>query len=405
MARTTVRPGTVVTLDAVQKTTRPRMMSGNSELDRVLGGGIVPGAVLLLAGEPGIGKSTLLLSLAKDTSQSILYIAGEESPEQIALRAARLGVKNAAVSFLTDTDTDVITATIAHLKPRLVIIDSIQTVRTPSAESEAGTVTQLRASGAMIAAVAKETGIPIILVGQVTKDGSIAGPKTLEHLVDVVLSFEGDAAGGLRMLRAEKNRFGPTDEVAIFRMATNGLVPETNPSKILLADRRSGASGSAVCCFLEGNRPLLVEIQALVVKSPYPNPIRRTSGYDTSRLQMLLAVLERRSGIGFSGADVHINVVGGVALRDPSTDLAVALALASAVSDTPLDPHMVAIGEIGLGGEVRSVSHLEKRLAECAALGFTTVLGPGTPQKKTTVTYRSIETLGDALGAAGIRTN
>ncbi len=400
-ARADAKPKQTISLREVAGTPLRRVATGNVDFDHVLGGGLVPGEVVLLAGEPGIGKSTFLLALAANLGQPVLYVAGEESPEQIALRAARLGATG-DIHFLRDTDADTVAATIRAMKPALAIIDSVQSLSTAAVESEAGTVGQVRASGAIIAEIAKTSGVPVVLVGQVTKDGSIAGPKTLEHLVDAVLCFEGDSRAGLRLLRPEKNRFGTIEEIAVFRMTDKGLVPEPNPSRILLADRRPGASGSAITCTIEGNRPLLVEVQALTTKSVYPTPIRRASGYDTGRLQMILAVLERRLKLPFSTADVHVNVVGGVSLRDASTDLALALALISSASDKPIDPELVAFGEIGLGGEVRSVSFADRRVKECEALGFKKILAP---DAKTGggIELWPVKTLAEAIAKVGLR--
>jgi len=397
------KPAATRHISEVSENAVGRAPTGDADLDRILGGGLVAGEVVLLAGAPGVGKSTLLLAIAASLGRPVLYVAGEESPEQISIRARRLGATEADIRFVSETDADTVAATIVSLAPGLAIVDSIQTLRADGVASESGSPWQVRAAGAKIAEAAKRSGVPTILVGQVTKDGSIAGPKTLEHLVDVVLSFEGDAGNGLRLLRAEKNRFGPTDEVAVFRMTERGLVPEPNPSRLLLADRRPGTSGSAITCFLEGLRPIMTEVQALTTRSSYGTPIRRASGYDLNRLQMIIAVLERRAGVNLAASDVHVNVVGGMSLRDESTDLAVALAIASAVTDRPLANDLAVCGEIGLGGEVRSVPQADRRAAECAALGFGQIMLPDAIQAKGGIAVLKAKTLIEAIAAAGIR--
>lgn len=397
------KPAKAVKLSEVASGAAVRRTTGDPDLDRVLGGGLVKGEVALLAGEPGVGKSTLLLAIAAAMRSPVLYVAGEESPEQIALRAKRLGAEGADISFVSDTDADAVAASLRSSSPALAIVDSVQTLRAPEVASEAGSPWQVRAAGAKVVEAAKSSGVPTVLVGQITKDGSIAGPKTLEHLVDAVLTFEGDSGSGLRILRAEKNRFGPTDEVAVYRMTAKGLAPEPNPSALLLADRRPGVSGSAIGCFLEGLRPIMTEIQALTSKAAYGNPIRRASGYDLNRLQTVIAVLERRAGVRLADLDVHLNVVGGLEVRDRSTDLAVALAIASAATDRPLAPDLVACGEIGLGGEVRSVPHADRRLAECAALGFGRIMLPEPPAAKGEVLPIKAKTVLEAIEAAGLR--
>jgi DNA repair protein RadA/Sms len=394
-------PAKTISLNDLTKTkSPPRTPTGNIELDRLLGGGLVRGEVILLSGEPGIGKSTLLLQIAKSLTQPVLYLAGEESPEQIAVRAERLGLQNANIEFLSETDAGTVAATITARSPALTIIDSIQSLRCAEVGSEAGGPWQVRASGAIITETAKRIGAPIIIVGQITKDGSIAGPKTLEHLVDAVLTFEGDRESGLRFLRVEKNRFGSNEEIAIFRMTERGLEPEINPSKFLLADRATGVSGNAIACLLEGSRPLLAEIQALVSKSAYQTPIRRSTGFDTNRLQMILAVLEKRAGLNLSTLDVYLNVIGGITIRDQAADLAVALAIASAAKDIALPAGLVSAGE--LGGEIRSVGRIEKRIAESEALGFDTLLFAGSRDQKTSNRIKAIKTLREALQIVGV---
>ncbi len=344
-----------------------------AELDRVLGGGMVPGSLILLSGEPGIGKSTLALMWAVRVPHT-LYISGEESVEQIKLRADRLGLSSPTLALGNATSVEDILTTIRKQKPALVIIDSVQTMRLDTLEGEAGAVTQIRASTATFLDTAKSLGVTIVLIGHVTKDGTVAGPKTLEHLVDTVLSFVGDQHHGLRILRSAKNRFGGTDEVGIFEMREDGLRDVPNPSQILLAERGEGMPGSVVTSLLSGSRPMLVEIQALVNKTVFGYPVRKANGFDINRLHMLIAVLERRAGVQLGQYDIHVNVVGGLDADEPAADLAVALAIASAYKDKALGSDLVVFGEVGLGGEVRSVRQAEKRIKECEHLGMKRII-------------------------------
>ena len=355
-----------------------RMSTAIADLDVVLGGGILPGGVVLLAGQPGIGKSTLLLQVASSiaASQPVLYASGEESASQVKLRATRLGADAGDdLAFIASTSADDIAATIRSGKYKLVIIDSIQTLSLDEITSAPGTVSQITNSSNVIIRAAKESGAAVILVGHVTKEGSIAGPKVLEHLVDVVLQFEGDRYGGFKVVRAVKNRFGSTSEAAIFEMKETGLVVVENPSAALLAERQN-ADGSVVLATLEGNRPILVEIQALVNSTNFGYPKRTASGFDLNRLNLLIAVLERRTKLNLSDKDVYINVVGGLKLQDPAADLAVAMAIASAAAGRRLDDGLVVFGEIGLGGEIRSAQLADKRIAEAQKLGFTKAIAP-----------------------------
>ena len=340
----------------------------------MLGGGIVPGSFILLGGEPGIGKSTLALQLALMVP-NVLYISGEESVEQIKLRADRLSQLSAVSCQLSaGNNIDAAIATIQRDKPALAIIDSIQTMYTEEAPGEPGNPTQVRAGGAKLMACAKTSGTTIVLIGHVTKDGTLAGPKTLEHLVDTVLYFEGDRHHDLRLLRAVKNRFGGTDEVGIFQMTEKGLKEVANPSQLLLQERGADAPGSVVTCLLEGTRPLLVEVQALVTKTVFGYPVRKASGFDLNRLHVLIAVLQQRAGLQLGQYDVHVNVVGGIKVNEPAADLAVALAVASAYKDKTLGKDLAVVGEIGLGGEIRSVRQSEKRVKECEQLGMRRVI-------------------------------
>jgi DNA repair protein RadA/Sms len=363
--------------------TAKRMTTGYGDFDAVLGGGILPGGVILMAGQPGIGKSTLLLQVASEVGkvEPVLYASGEESASQVKLRAERLGANTREqLHFVASTSADDIAATIRSGAYRLVIIDSIQTLSLDEITSAPGTVSQITNSSNVIIRAAKDAGAAVVLVGHVTKEGSIAGPKVLEHLVDVVLQFEGDRYGGFKVVRAVKNRFGSTNEAAIFEMYEQGLRLVENPSAALLAERQN-ADGSVVMATLEGTRPLLVEIQALVNPTSFGYPKRTASGFDLNRLNLLIAVLERRTKLNLSDKDIYINVVGGLKLNDPAADLAICMAIASAAAGKRLDDELVVFGEIGLGGEIRSVHSVERRIAEAKKLGFTQAIAPKAGQK------------------------
>ena len=371
--------GAAVRLAEVRGEEAPRFASGIAELDRVLGGGLVPGAVLLLAGEPGVGKSTLALQLAAEVrgaGRSVLYVCGEESPEQVRLRAERLPGDPGDVLVVAETRVEAIGAAWREAKPSLVVIDSVQTVRTERVESAPGSVAQVRECTALLSAAAKSSGAALVLVGHVTKEGAIAGPRVLEHLVDVVLTFEGDRTHAVRTLRAAKNRFGSTQEVGVFSMTGSGLDGVDNPSELFLAERRPGVPGSCIVPLLEGTRPMLLEVQALVAPAGYGTARRTCLGIDDGRVALLLAVLDRRAGIDLLSCDVYVNVTGGVRVAEPGADLGVALAIASSRLDLPLPDDAAACGEIGLGGEVRRVSRLDLRVREAARLGFGRVLLP-----------------------------
>jgi DNA repair protein RadA/Sms len=355
-----------------------RMATGYKDLDEVLGGGILPGGVMLMAGQPGIGKSTLLLQVASSVAknQAVLYASGEESASQVKLRAQRLGANSSEqLHFVASTSADDIAATIRSGAYKLVVIDSIQTLSLDEITSAPGTVSQITNSSNVIIRAAKESGAAVVLVGHVTKEGSIAGPKVLEHLVDVVLQFEGDRYGGFKVVRAVKNRYGSTSEAAIFEMYDQGLRIVENPSAALLAERQN-ADGSVVMATLEGTRPLLVEIQALVNPTSFGYPKRTASGFDLNRLNLLIAVLERRTKLNLSDKDIYINVVGGLRLNDPAADLAICMAIASAAAGKRLDDKLVVFGEVGLGGEIRSVHSGDRRVAEAKKLGFTQAIAP-----------------------------
>ncbi len=380
------RPAATLNLAAATTAIVERQSTNISELDRVLGGGLVPGSVTLLAGEPGIGKSTLVAQLAASFTVNLppamggsrgasYYASGEESEGQVRLRFVRLGLNPEHVVFSNATETGSIIAAAEAMKPSIVIVDSIQTMMTEGVESFPGTPTAVRAATSELISYAKASNVPVLIIGQVTKDGIVAGPKTLEHLVDTVLTLEGDATSAYRLLRASKNRFGSVEDVGVFAMTEKGMVPVENPSAMFLKERVDGP-GSVVTCIMEGNRPFLVEIQALIDKSFFPNPVRRTSGYDVGRLQMLLAILSKRAGVRLYDQDVYVNVVGGLKLDEPSADLAVAAAILSAIDNVTFPAKTIVIGELGLGGEVRSVAFSERRRKEAERLGFGTILDP-----------------------------
>ncbi len=352
----------------------PRAGTGIDELDRVLGGGLVAGSAVLVGGDPGIGKSTLLLQAAAALARAgrrVLYISGEESVEQVRLRARRLGVADAPMELAAAINLRGITAALEHAPDAaLVVIDSIQTMWLDTIESAPGTVAQVRAAAFELIRLAKSAGFALVLVGHVTKDGAIAGPRVLEHMVDAVLYFEGDRGHQFRILRAVKNRFGATDEIGVFEMTDQGLAQVANPSALFLAERRGNIAGSAVFAGLEGTRPVLVEVQALLAANAGGSPRRQVIGWEGGRLSMLLAVLETRCGLRLSGTDVYLNIAGGLRISEPAADLAVAAALASAATEQPTSPDMVYFGEVGLSGEVRQVAQAESRLKEAAKLGF-----------------------------------
>lgn len=356
---------------------QPRYVSGIADVDVVFGGGIVAGSVNLIAGQPGIGKSTLLLQLAHELAQkqSVLYVSGEESAHQIGLRAERLHATEKKLQLATSTSADDIAATVAEGKYQIVIVDSIQTLSCSAVSSAAGTVSQITNSTALLTQAAKQSNTAIILVGHVTKEGSIAGPKVLEHVVDVVLQLEGDRYGGFKVLRAVKNRYGSTNEAGIFEMNDTGLQPVENPSAALLAERQV-SDGSIVLATLEGTRPLLVEVQALVNRTSYGYPKRAASGIDLNRVNLLVAMLEKRTKLNLADQDIYINIVGGIKLTEPAADLAICMAIASASKGMQLKQNAVVFGEVGLSGEVRHVPFIEKRIAEAKKLGFDVAIGP-----------------------------
>ena len=369
------RTSKTISLSEIKSSEEKRLPTSDTELNRVLGGGIVPGSLVLVAGEPGIGKSTLFLQNGlwlKDVS--VLYVSGEESEQQIKMRADRLGLKNENFYLLTETSTQTIFQEIKKLKPQLVIVDSIQTLHTSFIDSSPGSVSQIRECAAEFQRFAKETNTPVFLIGHITKDGSIAGPKILEHMVDTVLQFEGDRHYAYRILRTLKNRFGSTSELGIYEMTDEGMRGVLNPSEILITQKEDQLSGIAIAATIEGMRPLLIEVQALVTQSVYGTPQRTVSGFDLRRLQLLLAVLEKRGGFHFGMKDVFLNIAGGIKVEDPSIDLAVLCALLSSYEDVPLPQRICFSGEVGLSGEIRAVNRIDQRIVEAEKLGFEKII-------------------------------
>ena len=397
-----VKPLNVSTLYNIPLDEEHRFITNISELDRVLGGGIVKGSVVLLSGDPGIGKSTILLQICNALKNlKILYVSGEESAMQIKLRAERLGVKNENLSIMTETDTELICEYIISAKPDIVMVDSIQTVSVAELSSASGSVVQVRESAKLLLNTGKAQGIPVFIVGHVNKGGDIAGPKVLEHIVDTVLYFEGEKNQSYRILRAIKNRYGSTNEIGVFEMSDGGLIEIENPSAMLLSGRISNVSGAAITCIIEGTRPILAEVQALVTATGFGNPRRMSDGFDYNRLNLILAVLEKREGLYFSNLDAYVNIIGGLRLDEPAADLSVALALVSSLRDVPIDDSTICFGEIGLSGEIRSVSRVESRVKEAERLGFTKCILPYSCKKVLKDTYDMelifVKSLGEAL--------
>ena len=376
--------------------TEVRWSTGMEELDRVLGGGVVKGSLILLGGEPGIGKSTLLLQICQKLGEdhTILYVSGEESLRQIKLRAQRLGVDSGNLYLVSETDCEAVCNVIAKEKPEIAIIDSIQTMNISSLTSASGSVTQVRECSNLLMRTAKSLEIPMLIVGHVNKDGAIAGPKVMEHIVDCVLYFEGQKNMPYRILRGIKNRFGSTNEIGVFEMCGNGLNEVANPSEMLLSGRPSGASGCCVACVIEGSRPILAEVQALVTKSAFNVPRRTAAGFDYNRMAILIAVLEKRLGFYFGGLDVYMNVVGGFEIDEPAADLSVALALYSSLTDKAVSPDVITFGEIGLAGELRGVQRAAQRIAEAERLGFKRVILPSASLKGLGIKKARIQIIG-----------
>ena len=383
-------------LSQINATDEHRFVTGISELDRVLGGGIVKGSVILLSGDPGIGKSTILLQVCNALQRDIkiLYVSGEESAIQIKLRAKRIGVESDSVSIMTETDVQTVCEYINSARPDLVMIDSIQTMQHPDISSSPGSIVQVRESANLLLRTGKSLDIPIFIVGHVNKGGDIAGPKVMEHIVDTVLYFEGERNQSYRILRAIKNRFGSTNEIGVFEMTETGLAEVENPSAMMLSGRMSDVSGGCITCIIEGTRPILAEVQGLVAATGFGNARRTAAGFDYNRLNLLLAVLEKRLGLMFSNLDTYINIVGGIRLDEPAADLAVAMALVSGLRDIPIDENTVAFGEIGLSGELRSVPRAQARVNEAARMGFTRCILPSACLKQINSAPEGIKLLG-----------
>ncbi|MGV3487046.1 MAG: DNA repair protein RadA [Tuberibacillus sp.] len=372
-------PNKPIPISQIEKTSEKRILTKTQELNRVLGGGVVPGSLVLVGGDPGIGKSTLLLQMSNDLAETghlVLYISGEESVKQTKMRAERLGIKSDQLYVMAETDIYEIESRLDDVQPDFLIVDSIQTVYSSDVTSAPGSVSQVRECTARLMRIAKTKGVATFIVGHVTKDGAIAGPRLLEHMVDTVLYFEGERHHTFRILRAVKNRFGSTNEMGVFEMKEEGLAEVTNPSEIFLQERTKGAAGSSVVASMEGTRPMLVEIQALVTPTSFGNPRRMATGIDQNRLSLLMAVLEKRVGLLIQNHDAYVNVAGGVRLDEPATDLAVAISAASSYRDQPTQPADVIIGEVGLTGEVRRVSRIEQRVFEAEKLGFERAIIP-----------------------------
>ncbi len=401
-----VAPTPPVAITSVGAVDGQPVASGLGEFDRVLGGGLVPGSVTLVGGEPGIGKSTLVLQLlgARATAgDKVLYVTGEESAHQVRLRAERLGALDDHLLLAAETSLPNIVHHLEELRPELCVVDSIQTLYDPQFSSAPGSVTQVRECAHRLVQVAKASGTTLLLVGHVTKDGQLAGPRVLEHVVDTVISFEGDRHHALRVLRAQKHRFGSTEELGLFAMAGDGLEPVPDPSGLFLGDRRPGIPGSVVTPALDGHRPLLVEVQALVAATNLPQPRRSAQGLDSGRLSLLLAVMDRRAGVPVAGMDVYASAVGGVKVLEPGADLAICVALASALFGEPVGEHVVACGEVGLGGELRQVGRLDRRLSEAARLGFRRAVVPrSAPDVDADIELVRVPSLAAALDVLGL---
>ncbi|KXK02415.1 MAG: DNA repair protein [Chlorobi bacterium OLB4] len=382
-------------INEITSTNEQRISTNIAELDRVLGGGIVNGSVILIGGDPGIGKSTLMLQIAeKIENLKIIYISGEESARQIKMRSERLGSRFDNFYVLCETDTDMIISIIEKENPGLVIVDSVQTIYTPILESAPGSISQIRESTSILMNCAKKLNLPIIIIGHITKDGSIAGPKVLEHMVDVVLQFEGERTHSFRILRGIKNRFGSTNEIGIFEMTDKGLTEVKNPSEVFLSQRNYGASGCVISSAIEGTRPILIEVQALTATSNYGLPQRTSIGFDYKRLNIIIAVLEKRIGLFLNKFDIFVNIAGGVKIDEPAIDLAIAAGIYSSFKDIPVDSETVVLGEIGLSGEIRTISYIEKRLNEAVKLGFKRIIIPKNNMKGLKKSMAGIELKG-----------
>ncbi len=402
------RAAKALTLSMIDAADEQRYVTGIAELDRVLGGGIVKGSVVLLSGDPGIGKSTILLQVcnALQDRLHILYVSGEESAMQIKMRATRIGVQSESLSLMTETDVQAVCEYIQSAKPDLVMIDSIQTMQHHELSSSPGSIVQVRECTNLLLRTGKTLEIPVFIVGHVNKGGDIAGPKVMEHIVDTVLYFEGERNQSYRILRAMKNRFGSTNEIGVFEMTETGLTEVENPSAMMLSGRLSNVSGDCITCVIEGTRPILAEVQGLVTTTGFGNARRTAAGFDYNRLNLLLAVLEKRLGLYFSNLDTYLNIIGGIRLDEPAADLAVAMALVSGLKDIPINEKLVAFGEVGLSGELRSVPRAQARVYEAAKMGFTDCILPAACLKQITACPDSIRLIGvkrlsDAIGHIG----
>ena len=382
----TAHGATPLKLQDITASTSNRMKTGISEFDRVLGGGLMPGSIILLGGDPGIGKSTLVLQVAANLTSKVLYVSGEESGEQIKLRSNRLHVKSSELLFLPETELHAILSVVKTESPALVIIDSIQTIYDANLENSPGSITQLRETTSTLMEETKKHGFCTIIIGHITKEGVLAGPKILEHIVDTVIMFEGETHHAYRILRAQKNRFGSTNEIGVFEMHDTGLREVTNPSELFIGERKHNISGSVISASIEGTRPLLIEVQALVTPSHFGNPQRVSNGIDYRRLSILLAVIEKRNNNRLSAANVFLNITGGVRIEEPAIDLPVCCAIVSNLLEKNIDPTMIIVGEVGLGGEIRSVSHPEKRIQEAEKMGFRKMILPS--QNLKSISYK-----------------
>lgn len=401
-----VEKSTALKLEEITADTAYRMDTGLKELNRVLGGGLVPGSVTLLGGDPGIGKSTILLQICDKLSSEgeILYISGEENPSQIKMRAERIGVTSKNLSILSESNLDDIEKTVMSINPKVIIVDSVQMIYRTQIDSAAGSVSQIREVTASFTHMAKNTGSAIFLIGHVTKDGNVAGPKTLEHMVDTVLYFEGDRYESYRVLRTVKNRFGSTNEIGVFEMSGDGFIEVTNPSGLFISEDGKNSIGCGITCIIEGTRPVLIELQALAAITSFGNPMRRATGIDTNRMTLLIAILEKKAEIDFSKFDIYFNVVGGLKIDERSSDLAVSLILTSALLNKPLIPNLAILGELSLTGEIRSINNIEKRISECEKMGFTKVIIPNANMKtlknKFNLEILPISDINDAIAKA-----
>ena len=378
-----------------------RILTGLNEFDRVLGGGLMPGSVVLLGGDPGIGKSTLAMQAASGIRQKVLYVTGEESSKQIKIRATRLKINPDNFYILSETDLNIILTAVTNLSPEVLVIDSIQTIYRSELDNSPGTITQIRECTSLLMEEAKKKLFSVIIIGHVTKEGMIAGPKILEHIVDTVLQFEGESNHTFRILRAQKNRFGNTNEIGIFEMMENGLAEVKNPSELFISHRKSGIPGSVITSSMEGTRPILLEVQALVTPSNYGYPQRVSTGFDQRRLSILLAVLEKRAGLRVSANNVFVNMAGGVKINEPAVDLAVCCSIASSLQDKVIDNKILVMGEVGLGGEIRGIGNIEKRIQEAKKLGFKKIILPANNYKgviNDSINIQTVENLNEVLG-------